>query len=458
MEIVTLLLSIAAVTFIGWNCLYLLSFKGERLYPVEGICVSYGLGVGLITLEMFCFYLFNIKYTVSGILAPWSLIVILNLALYSRQDKKVVTPEKLAAEGGGRALGYFLAVCLVAVIVFTFFRALIKPIEAYDAIAIYGIKSKIFYLARSIPQDYFSSLGRSLPHLDYPLNIPLFESYIYIFLGSFNDQLVKVIFPLYYIAVLGIFYYAVRRFAGRTYALIFTFMMASVSQFSNYATNAYADLPMAYYCFASAVFLFAWFRDTNRTAFLLLSALMSVLAGWTKNEGLMYCLINFIVIAVFIVSNIKKIKKKDALKACLYVLAVILMLSPFLWVRNSAHLANCDVDFKGVGPVYMVKQLYKLGPILYEFQKEFFGPKKWNILWPIAALTLVFRFKDAFRGIRKYATLSIALAVLGYIAVYMVSRHDTAFFVGKTWSRFLIHFMPLVVYWLAMMLKEDVDI
>jgi len=458
LEIFLLLISVAAVTIIGWNCLYLLSFKGERLYPVEGICVSYGLGAGLVTLEMFCFYFFNIKYTIQGILMPWLLLILANLILYIRRDKKSFTSDRVEAKGGNRALGYFLIFCLAAEVAFTFFRAMVKPIEAYDAIAIYGIKSKIFYLAGSIPQDYFSSLARAFPHPDYPLNIPLFETYIYIFLGNLNDQLVKIIFPVYYAAILGVFYYAVRRFAGRTYALIFTFIMASVSQFSSYAANAYLDLPLTYYYFTSAVLLFSWFRDTRRTSYLVISAFMTALAGWTKNEGLMYCLINFIVVAVFLALNFKKVKKREILLAGLFVLTVIIMLFPFFLVRSAAHLVNTDVESGGAGPAYIIRQFYKLGPILYEFQKEFFGPKKWNILWPMIALTLIFRFRRAFRGIQKYASLSIAMAVLGYVTVYMVSRLDTSFFVAKTWSRFLIHFMPLAVYWLAMMLKEDIEL
>ncbi|MDP2912798.1 MAG: hypothetical protein Q8N91_02190, partial [Candidatus Omnitrophota bacterium] len=341
---------------------------------------------------------------------------------------------------------------------FTFYRAMVKPIEAYDAIAIYGIKSKIFYLAGSIPQDYFSSIGRAFPHPDYPLNIPLFETCIYLFMGKLNDQLVKIMFPLYYLGILGIFYYALRRFAGSTYALLFTFLTASVSQFNSYATNAYADLPLAYYYFASAVFLFSWFRDTRKSSRLAISAVMAALAGWTKNEGLMYCLINFIVIGAFLVFNLKKVKKRDLLMAGLYVLTVVIILSPFLWIRNAERLINTDVESGGAGALYMVKQLYKLGPILYEFQKEFFGPKKWNILWPVIALAFIFRFKDAFRGIQRYAAVSVILAVLGYVSIYMISVLDINFFAGKTMSRFLIHFMPLAVLWLALVLKDDIVI
>ncbi|MDD5136000.1 MAG: hypothetical protein PHN63_01475, partial [Candidatus Omnitrophica bacterium] len=37
---------------------------------------------------------------------------------------------------------------IILEVFYAFFRALIRPIESYDAVAIYAIKSKIFYLDR----------------------------------------------------------------------------------------------------------------------------------------------------------------------------------------------------------------------------------------------------------------------------------------------------------------------
>ena len=98
------------------------------------------------------------------------------------------------------------------------------------------------------------------------------------FLGRINEQLVKSVFPLYYVAALGILYFGIRRFSSRTYALVFTFILASISQFNNFATNGYMDLPLAYYYLAGTLFLFYWFRETDKTGFLYISAIMTALA------------------------------------------------------------------------------------------------------------------------------------------------------------------------------------
>jgi len=70
-------------------------------------------------------------------------------------------------------------------------------------------------------------------------------------------------------------------------------------------------------------------------------------------------------------------------------------------------------------------------------------------------IALVFNFKGAFRGIQRYVTILLFLMVSGYVLAYMISSVEISFLVAKTWSRFLIHILPIAVYWLALSLKED---
>ena len=76
----------------------------------------------------------------------------------------------------------------------------------------------------------------------------------------------------------------------------------------------------------------------------------------------------------------------------------------------------------------------------------------------IASLAIIFNIKRAFRGTNKYIALSLAFTICGYILFYMISKVEVSYFVSKTWSRFLLHFLPLVVYWVAIILKEDIDL
>lgn len=458
-ELISLVAALIAATFIGFNVLYIILDKFDKLSFPETVSISYALGLGAISLEMLKFYFLGLKFSIPVILIPWTILVTINVYRHMKHGNGFTFSERSAAsEEKNRLLSIFLTFGITIEVVYAFFRALIKPIEAYDAIAIYAIKSKIFFLAKAIPQNYFPSLIHGFPHPDYPLNIPLSETFLYMAMRNLNDQLVKMIFPLFFVGILCILYFAIRRFASRAYALLFTFLLASVPMFNAYAANAYQELPLAFYYFASAIFLFAWIKDKGDLRILGLSAVLVALAGWTKNEGMLYCVINAFLVLVVSVLARKDTPWKVALAPVLYVFIIALILAPWIWIKQRFGIVNDEISLLNLNPVYLFKQLHKLGPILYEFQKQLFGPKKWILLWPIAIYAAIFHYRKIFAPEVRYISISLILAFCGYVLFYMVSYVDVVFFTSKTWGRFMLHFLPLVVLWLAHILREDIKI
>lgn len=460
MELARLAAGIFLITFIGSNILYPLLRGRNKLYVLEALAISYGMGFGFVSLEMLIFYFLKLQFTLINILLPWGALLIFNAVLYFKNKERIIFIKEAVGPGTGhRFFKIFLMLAITFEIIYAFFRALVKPLEAYDAIAIYGIKAKIFYLAKSIPHDFFSSLALRFPHADYPLNLPLSETFLYIFMGNFNDQLVKAIFPLYFIAILIMVYSGIRRFAGSAYSLLFTFLLATVPQFNAYATNGYLDLPLAYYCFVSVLFLFLWFKNTEDAHFLSISASFVALAGWTKNEGLMYCMINLLLILLFFIFNSREISlKKKSVYLIGYAGIVFIISLPWILIKSQAHLVNDEISMSNLTVSYISKQYHRVGPIVYEFQKQIFGPKKWNLLWIAVIFALVFRYKDVLKTNIRYVSIAIILAVSGYCLSYLVSSAEIHYAVRTTWSRFLIHFLPVTVYWLANVLKEDIEL
>jgi hypothetical protein len=458
MELLRLAAYVLALMFCGFNLLYLIAGRYGKLYPAEAAAVSFGLGLGAVTLEMLVFSLAGFDFVLWRLALPWVIIAAINVALFAAGKRPLSAKRTLSPDAATGPLGIFLASGICLEVIYAFFRALIKPIEAYDAVAIYAIKSKIFFIANSVPRDYFAKLASLFPHPDYPLNIPLAETMGYIFMGSLNDQLVKAIFPLFFAGILILLYSAIRRFASRTYALLFTFMLASVPQFNAYAANAYMEVPLAYYYFASLVFLLMWFEDRSKVSLLVMSAIMSALAGWTKNEGLLYCAINTFMVCFFLACERKGPPGRSVLYPALYLAVIAAALFPWVSAKSAWGIANDEINLVNLNPANLMKQLHKLYPIFYEFQKQLFGPKKWNILWPVFLLALFFGRRRLFRGASGYLALSVALALCGYVVFYMISYVDVVFFASKTWARFMLHFLPAAVLLIATLLKEDIKL
>ena len=164
------------------------------------------------------------------------------------------------------------------------------------------------------------------------------------------------------------------------------------------------------------------------------------------------------VLGVFTAFNLKKIDKGNILYVAAYPVIIVAVLFPWLWVKKAHGITNSEINLLNINPQYLLAQIHKFNPIFYEFQKQFFGPKKWNIFWPAAAFIIAVNYRKAFAGAQKYIALSLLLAISGYVLFYLISYVEVVYFLGKTWSRFLIHFLPVVVYWLALILKDEVKI
>ncbi|MCM8761525.1 MAG: hypothetical protein NC933_05290, partial [Candidatus Omnitrophica bacterium] len=168
MQIFNLIISIVGLTFIGFNILCLFPENSRKFFLWEAIAISFGLGIAALTIEMLLFYFLQFDFNVTGLLLAWLILLGVNILRISRGRELPVIetlPGPVKAYG---MLDIFLIAGISFEIFHAFFRALVRPIEAYDAVAIYAIKSKIFYLANSIPQEYFAYLARLFPHPDYP--------------------------------------------------------------------------------------------------------------------------------------------------------------------------------------------------------------------------------------------------------------------------------------------------
>ena len=175
--------------------------------------------------------------------------------------------------------------------------------DSFDSIGNFAFKAKMFFMERSIPYELFLNKSIDIQHPDYPLFIPLSETWIYMFLGKWNDLMVKALFPMFFVALLIIFYFALKRVIGKRLALISAFFLATIPHFLNYATIGYADFALAMFYSASFLYLFLWISDRRENKYLFLAGCLSILAVWTKNEGIMLSSINIVILLVIVTSQ-----------------------------------------------------------------------------------------------------------------------------------------------------------
>src|SRR3989339_985153 len=278
---------------------------GDKItLKAELYAVSFGLGTGLVFLEMFiaswygiplCTKLFYIALFVNIVL----LYIFSAKKLHKRKLSLVLMKKKTQKFG-------FVEVFLILVIIFnialTLVDALALPMKDWDAVAIWSYKAKIIYYESIKSAGYFTDPTKSYSHPDYPLMVPFMQAYIYTAIGHVDDRLARLIFFSYYFFLLLFVYSLMSKSIARNHALFFTALFATLPALLNESVSGYSDLPLAFYYFPMAAYLYLFIKE-GRSEHLALSAVFSALCVFAKNEGMALLLINLAVLAGFFFSK-----------------------------------------------------------------------------------------------------------------------------------------------------------
>jgi len=440
------------IAFSGWSVLSALDMR-ERMSPAQALALSYGIGMGAVSLEVFFIFLFGAKATLLKLFFPWVSLSVFNMAkrrLYVPATGKM-KKEKMTG------LEKFLLCGISCEVIYAFFRAIIFPMESYDAVAIWAIKAKAIFLAGGLPVGFFTNMNYIESHLDYPLLVPLGEAVFYFIAGGIRDALVKCIFPSYFAAFVVLFYFVLTRFLDRRKSLLCTFLLGTIPQFKEFATNGYADFVVSFYYTMGFLFLYLWFVEGKRE-YLLVAGLFSAMCAWTKNEGYSLCILNLLVALAMVFLKTARGDRQQLFDATIgisfYIVAVVMCVFPWEAFKASLGIKSDLLARETFSLVRAFKNISRLPMIAYEYQKQFFGFKKWNLIWVLFLVTFIVNLKRSFSGRMLFITISILAALGTYTVVYIVTPKNFGWHLSTTASRLFIHIVPLAVFWLAMMLKE----
>ena len=457
------LASLGLVTLIGY--LALLTLDQHRLLgSVERLALGYGAGVGLLVWEMLVFqalgFSFGVPALLGSLLGISALVFLVVMPRRSRDRSPEAIPRLAAAHL--QPLEWFFVAALVLEASSVFFRASFRPMEAYDAVSNWGLKGKAIWLAGNIPTSFLQNPNYEVFHPDYPLLVPLLESYVYRFAGGLREGSAKLMFPLF-LAGCAVTLFAALRRTGQTRrsCLLFSFLLISIPYFSEHATNGYADVILGFYFCAGTLYLYFW-QITGETLFFVLSTLFAGFAALTKNEGLLLVGIYLIWITALLLwrTDVPFRNRIATLGISCCLLAALLM--PWYLFKASLGLRNDVINSEAIKAGLKWSGISRLGPILYHFQTQVFGPKNWNLVWMLFAAAVCLRQKVLLRTPAVSVLLATVAVLIAYVGVYLITPYSVAPF-DVTWhlrtsaSRLLLHVLPQVVFLIGLAFGEVED-
>ncbi len=443
-----LLLGLGAVFALGYAALTLLVPRPRDFAPGERLAFSFGVGALALTLWMLVLSWLGYPFSLGLILGP-ALAVAAALLLAPR-GRRALREEFLALGWPSRpdlhGWDWLFLGLLALVFLYALPRAALYPMWAWDAMATWGLKAKIFYTTRGLNLTCVDA------HNYYPNLTPLLLSYLYFVMGRVNDFLVKAVFPLWGALLLGLLYsLSLRLGLTRRRALGLTaFFALSGTVFIVHLYIAYADLALAFFTLGGAGLLYLWLTNAAPRGSLALTACCLAGLAWCKYEG-------------------------PPLAATLLLAAALtlLWLRPSRWLRRlgalSVPLAGLLVGYLP-WRLFIVHQKIEIGAdhiqnfyphqlvqAVYYLLAGLGNPFYFGFLWPALALALVLAGRRLWRSPRLFLVLFVAGNLAAIILAYAVAPTAAAEFpayVRATLDRLLLHLSPTAALLLAQALKD----
>lgn len=438
MLLARLALGVAALILVG----YLLTLWLAPEFPHLGqVAAGFGLGTLLVTLWMLALSSLGLPFSLPLVLSlPYSLVggLWLGKKVAGREKPKSQPPPSsppLSVSAPYSYADWLFISLLAALFLFATLRAALYPMWAWDALATWGFKGKVFYVRRAMDLSGFEA------HNYYPNLVPMLLTYLYLWLGQVNDHLVKLVFPLWGGALLTLLFVMLRRLGlNRTQALgTVTFFALNGITFISHLFITYADLALTYFTLGAAGFLYLWLADEAPPGALPVAGLFFAGITWGKFEG--PPLAGSILLAVGITLIwLRPPHLARRLASLIWpLLGLLLGYLPWRLFMASQGIETGSDHVLGFYP----QQLFQALP---SFLWALVNPTLFGILWPATLLSLVLFGKKLVTTPRLFLVLFLGgnfLAILLAYALAPTSPFEFHLYVRATLDRLLLHLTPV---------------
>jgi hypothetical protein len=331
------------------------------------------------------------------------------------------------------------------------------PVSGWDGWSIWALKARIFYLSQSIPSGYFHDASRLFSHPDYPLLLPLAETWIDGWLGQANSWAIMALFPFFFLGIVVLVMGTLRRSLGPRPALAGAMALLCVPFVIAQGGAGDADIPVTLMMTGSSIFLWQWLYRPDNPRALILSGLFAGLAAWTKKEGLILLLITMLVVVIAAWQRRADAPgcRRAPLEVCLFLAPALLLVGP--WLAFLAVRRPLSRDFLPFDVETLVVHLNRLPTILALVTQHLVDVWRWNVIWLSLGAMIVLKRRHLRRGgPMPYLLLLLGLQVAcdGVLFVFSDWQPYTDHLEGAL-DRLLLHTLPLAVMLLISLIVSE---
>jgi hypothetical protein len=282
---------------------WLIGFFLLSLFPVAWgrpfkVFLSLGVGFGIVS----CVYFLDPRKSWTPLVEYAALAVLIALNVWWRQKPSLDTSAEAAGTSARATVSLNLAsqekpfwalvaAFLAAVALSGTFLVLHLTKYAHggqEAWVTWNLVARFLYRSGDKWGEALSQLYSRF-HADYPLLVPTLVARCWQYMGRESVLAPILIAVLFTAGTVGLLFSALLMLRGKSQALVGALVLASTPLFVASGADQYADVPLAFFLLATIVLLYLEDRFVeNNWSYGALAGITAGLAGWTKNEGLLF--------------------------------------------------------------------------------------------------------------------------------------------------------------------------
>ena len=221
-----------------------------------------------------------------------------------------------------------------------------------------------------------------------------------------------------------------------------------------YASSQCADIPLAFYVLATVALITRAFETPSERLPWLLAGVSAGLAAWTKNEGMLFLVTCFAVVAIrsFCVADRDGWKYLGSLVAGASPMLLAVMLLKSITPGNDlVQAATLQSLLDAIGNETRLNAVFaRIGRELW-----FGGASTIGVLPLVAAFTAVAGVRTNSNPGPLIGLATSGLLIVGYGAFYVMTPHNLAWHMNTSLDRVMLHAFPALVWCAMMMAKEE---
>ena len=423
--------------------------------------MSIGMGLGIGILSLFTFLsLFipdanKVFYTSKSINKLFFLIIaILILYLIINESKNII---KIGIEIRFSFSNIFITILFIMGLLIAFDRFWQISAEnshgGWDAWAIWNLHARFIYLSGDDWKNLFTNI-LVWSHVDYPLMTPSMIVFGWKILGNDSRLIPMILGGVYTFGSAAVLFATLLYLRNYSVAVFGTMVLVFSNPFIREGALQYADVPLAYYilCVISLTII----AEENRVNGEKISLLTGILLGfsaWTKNEGLIFILLYFIVMGFKDLINKSFDRRKwFGLSAELLPIGFVIGIFKTLATGNDILTSLNSHNFMNLlTDVNRYKEIFSNG---FKYISEF-NNGNINIFLLLLVLISIIGIEN-LKKLNKYLPVIgiIFLTFISYLFIYLITPKEISWHMQTSFTRLLIHLYPSLLLMIFIFIKD----